>query len=40
MIKFLEELTKHRFHVAGVGISVANLVGFVIGCTVFGWLIG
>jgi hypothetical protein len=34
MIKFLEALTKHRFHVAGVGISAANLVGFVVGFTV------
>lgn len=33
-MKFLEFLTKHRFHVAGVGVSVANLVGFVTGYVV------
>ena len=27
----VKALTKHRFHIWGVGISYANLIGFAIG---------
>lgn len=28
-MKFLEALTEHRFHVLGVGVSYANIIGFI-----------
>jgi len=30
-VKFLDGLTKHRFHIWGVGFSYAHMIGWVIG---------
>lgn len=34
-MKFLGSLTKHRFHVLGVGITYAHMIGWMVGFVLF-----